>query len=92
MAKMSRVHFMTSYFEYLLRSGIRCEDDYIGDASRFIRYLLAETGEEDVLRFFRRCSASPGYQRRLRRTLSRFFAYLAEHLEIEAPVHGAFRN
>lgn len=83
---------MTSYFECLMRSGIRSEDDYIGDASRFLRYLLSEARDEDILRFFAHCSASPGYQRRLRRTLRRFFAYLQEHLEIEVEVNDAFRN
>lgn len=83
MRKLSRVHFMTSYFEYLLRNGIRNEDDHVGDASRFLRYLLSTVEATDVDAFFASCNASPGYQRRLRRTLGRFFRYSKECLEID---------
>lgn len=92
MSKMSKVHFMTSYFEYLLRAGIRSEDDYIGDASRFLRFLLANTCSEDVFAFFESCRASPGYRRRMRRTLRRFFEYSRDHLEIESKAIEAFGN
>lgn len=74
---------MTSYVEYLLRSGIKNEDDYIGDVSRFLRYLLAQVDLNDVEAFFTACNASPGYRRRLKRTLRRFFNYSQEHLDIE---------
>lgn len=83
MPRFSRVHFMTSYVEYLLRSGIRTEEDYVGDASRFLRYLLAQVDAHDIEAFFASCNASPGYRRRLRRTLGRFFAYSKECLQIE---------
>lgn len=83
MRKLSRVHFMTSYVEYLLRSGIKNEDDHIGDVSRFLRYLLTQVSHEDIEGFFTSCNASDGYRRRLRRTLGRFFEYSKDHLEIE---------
>ena len=92
MAKMSKVHFMTSYFEYLLRRGIRSEDDYIGDASRFLRFLIANTRSEDIVAFFDSCQASPGYRRRMRRTLRRFFEYSREHLEIDAQAIEVFQS
>lgn len=89
MRRMSRVHFMTSYVEYLLRSGIKNEDDHIGDVSRFLRYLLSRVDADDVEAFFIACNASPGYRRRLRRTLRKFFNYSQEHLDIEVrAVHG----
>ena len=42
---------MTSYVEYLLRLGIRNEDDYIGDVSRFLRYLLTQVDNGDIEAF-----------------------------------------
>ena len=81
--RLSRIHFMTSYFEYLLRNGIRNEDDHIGDASRFLRYLLSRVDATHVESFFDSRDASPGYRRRLRRTLGRFFEYTRECLEID---------
>ena len=83
MRRLSRVHFMTSYVEYLLRLGIRNEDDYIGDVSRFLRYLLTQVDNGDIEAFFAACNAPPGYRRRLRRTLRRFFDYSREHLDID---------
>lgn len=74
---------MTSYAEYLLRAGIRNEEDYIGDLSRFLRYLLSRVDAAAIEGFFAHCRASPGYRRRLRRTLGRFFAYSGEHLAIK---------
>ena len=44
--KNSKVHFLTSYVEYLMDNGIRSEEYYVGDASRFIRYLLANVTEK----------------------------------------------
>lgn len=81
--RLSKIHFMTSYFEYLLRCGVKNEDDHIGDASRFLRYLLAQADSSDLEGFFSSRNASPGYRRRLRRTLRRFFTYSKEHLMIE---------
>ena len=57
MRRLSRVHFMTSYVEYLLRLGIRNEDDYIGDVSRFLRYLLTQVDNGDIEAFFAACNA-----------------------------------
>lgn len=91
MRRLSRVHFMTSYVEYLLRSGIRTEDDHIGDVSRFLRYLLSQVDEEDVEGFMASCNASPGYRRRLRRTLGRFFAFSREHLAIDVSADRALK-
>jgi len=83
MRRLSRVHFMTSYVEYLLRSGIRNEEDHLGDASRFLRYLLSKVEPDDIEDFFTSRQASPGYKRRLRRTLSNFFQYSSECLHID---------
>ena len=51
MHRSSKVHFLTAYVEYLMNKGIRSEEYYVGDASRFIRFLLANITENDVRDF-----------------------------------------
>lgn len=85
MHRLSRVHFMTAYLEYLLRSGIRSEREYIGDASRFMRYLLSRVGPEDVEAFIGLSANSDGYAHRLRQTLRKFMHFAEAHLELERP-------
>ncbi len=81
----NKVYFLTSYVEYLLEQGIRSEEYYLGDASRFIRFLLANATEEDVRRFIDQSAESPYYRRRLEKTLRRFFAFCGERLALECP-------
>jgi|SRR5690554_1624394 len=85
MKKHSKVHFLTGYVEYLLDSGIRSEEYYLGDASRFLRFLLANSTEEDVKRFIEQSAMSPYYKQRLEKTLRRFFVFCVERLAIECP-------
>ena len=83
MHKSSKVHFLTAYVEYLLSNGIRSEEYYVGDASRFLRYLLANISEEDVMDFINHCAQSTSYKNRLRKTLRKFFEFSSEVLAIE---------
>ncbi|HHT37210.1 MAG: hypothetical protein ACE3NC_07835 [Candidatus Wallacebacter cryptica] len=83
MHKSSKVHFLTAYVEYLLTSGIRSEEYYVGDASRFLRYLLANITEADVINFINHSAQSTSYKNRLRRTLRKFFVFGSEVLAIE---------
>lgn len=85
MKKLSRVHFLTAYFEYLLRNGIRSQRTYVGDASRFMRFLLARASEADVEAFIAQSAQSPAYARRLRKTLKKFFGYARLHLDVDLP-------
>lgn len=72
---------------YLLELGIRTENEYFGDASRFIRFLLSRSTYEDVEAFIAEKS-SPAYRRRLNRTLKRFFIFAQGHLQLDQnPFH-----
>jgi hypothetical protein len=86
LAKASKTYFLTSYMEYLLKSGIKSEEDHLGDASRFLRYLLSRTQLDDFEGFCSLCNASTGYRRRLKRTLMRFFLYTQEELGVSMPI------
>ena len=68
-----KVHFLTAYIEFLLDEGIKSEEYYLGDASRFLRFLLARVEEGDIQAFVE--NSSPSYQRRLRKTLRKFYAF-----------------
>ena len=81
----NKVHFLTGYVEYLLDQGIQSEEYYLGDASRFIRYLLANSTEDDVRRFIEQSAVSAYYRKRLEKTLRKFFAFCGERLAIECP-------
>lgn len=83
MHKSSKIHFLTAYVEYLLDHGVRSEEYYVGDASRFLRYLLANITEDDVINFINQSAQTKSYQNRLRKTLRRFFALGSEVLAIE---------
>lgn len=85
MKTYNKVHFLTAYVEYLLDCGIRSEEYYLGDASRFLRFLLANSTEEDVKRFIRESAYSPHYRKRLEKTLRKFFIFCSERLSIECP-------
>ncbi|NLL42021.1 MAG: hypothetical protein GX251_01620 [Firmicutes bacterium] len=83
MSKRAKIHFLTAYVEYLLDQGIRSEEYYLGDASRFLRHLLSNTTSEQVHSYI--CSAhhSEAYQMRLEKTLRKFFTFAHENLSIE---------
>ncbi|WP_461370665.1 hypothetical protein [Candidatus Darwinibacter acetoxidans] len=82
MSKRPAVHFLTAYVEYLLDQGIRSEEYYLGDASRFLRFLLASTTPDQVETYIH-SHASPAYRARLEKTLRKFFAFAQEKLAIE---------
>lgn len=83
MNRHAKVHFLTAYLEYLLERGVRSENDYLGDASRFLRFLLERSGPETVEAFIQR-SPSPAYRRRITRTLRTFYAFANERLALSA--------
>jgi len=82
MHRSSKVHFLTAYVEYLMNTGIRSEEYYVGDASRFIRYLLANITENDVNDFISQSARTASYQNRLRKTLRKFFDFGSEVLDL----------
>ncbi|HHX01792.1 MAG TPA: hypothetical protein GX739_03860 [Firmicutes bacterium] len=82
MYRNSKVHFLTAYVEYLMNRGIRSEEYYVGDASRFIRFLLANITETDVNNFIRQSAKTSSYQNRLRKTLRKFFHFGSEVLDL----------
>lgn len=82
MSKRPKVHFLTAYVEYLLDQGIRSEEYYLGDASRFLRFLLANTTPELVEQYLSN-NNSPTYRARLEKTLRKFFIFAQEKLYIE---------
>lgn len=82
MGKRPTVHFLTAYVEYLWDQGIRSEEYYLGDASRFLRFLLASTTADQV-ELFIESHRSPAYRARLEKTLRKFFAFAQDKLAIE---------
>ena len=83
MHKSSKIHFLTAYIEYLLDTGVRSEEYYVGDASRFLRYLLGNITEDDVLKFINNSAQTASYKNRLRKTLRKFFTFGTEFLALE---------
>ena len=81
MGKQAKVHFLTAYLEYLLEHGIKSEYYYLGDASRYLRFLLRQSGPETVEAFLQ-CASSPTYRRRLIKTLRKFYAFANERLDL----------
>lgn len=81
-AKQSKVHFLTAYLEYLYDQGIKSEEYYLGDASRFIRFLLARVRPEDVEAYLA-ATGSSGYQKRRAKTLKKFSSFAKERLGID---------
>ncbi len=84
MSKRIKVHFLTAYVEYLLDQGIRSEEYYLGDASRFLRYLLATATAADVEAYIHNTKHSKSYKKRLEKTLRKFFIFARERLAIES--------
>lgn len=87
LSKRPRVYFLTAYVEYLLDQGIRSEEYYLGDASRYMRYLLAKSGPEDLERFIADVARSSSYEARLRKTLHKFYVFAEERLGIKPAAH-----
>lgn len=79
MGKKSSVHIITAYLEFLMDQGIRSEYYYVGDASRYLRFLLAKSDRADVEAFLG-CASSPAYRRRLLKTVRKFYAFAQERL------------
>lgn len=82
LSKQSVTHFLTAYLEYLLDEGIRSEYYYFGDASRYMRFLLRESGIQQIEAFIG-ASQSEAYRRRLTTTLRKFYAFAEERLQID---------
>ncbi|NLJ25845.1 MAG: hypothetical protein GX354_10600 [Firmicutes bacterium] len=80
MAGKGKVHFLTAYIEFLLDEGIKSEEYYLGDASRFLRFLLARVEEGDIKAFVEH--TSPSYQKRLRQSLRKFYVFAQKELKI----------
>lgn len=83
MGKRAKIHFLTAYVEYLLDQGIRSEEYYLGDASRFLRHLLAGVTTEQVHSYICSSHHSEAYRLRLEKTLRKFFSFAQENLSIE---------
>lgn len=79
MAKKPSVHLITAYLEFLLEQGIKSEYYYVGDASRFLRFLLARSDRSDVEAFLA-CASSPAYRQRLLSTVRKFYTFARERL------------
>lgn len=82
MSKRGHIYFLTAYVEYLLDEGIRSEEYYLGDASRYLRHLLARATEADLERYINERTTSPAYRARLRKTLRKFYAFAEQRLRI----------
>jgi len=81
LSKHARVHFLTAYLEYLYDQGIKSEEYYLGDASRFIRFLLARATPQDVADFLGTTS-SPTYRKRLSQSVRKFYTFARERLGV----------
>lgn len=81
LSKQAKVHFITAYLEYLYDQGIKSEYYYVGDASRFLRFLIQNSKPGDVEAFLS-SSSSPAYRKRLEMTLRKFYAFAAERLDV----------
>lgn len=82
MGRHEKVHILTAYLEYLYDNGIKSENYYVGDASRFVRFLLASCGPDQFAAFLAR-TGSPSYRLRLVKTVRKFYAFAADRLDIE---------
>ena len=82
MSKQGKIYFLTAYLEYLLDHGIKSEYYYLGDASRYLRFLLRQSGPETVDAFLRESASSPAYRKRLTKTLKKFYAFATQKLDV----------
>ena len=81
LSRRTRVHFFTAYLEYLYDQGIKSEYYYVGDASRFIRHLIARCGPEEIESFLAKAN-SPSYRARLEKTLRKFYRFANDRLDM----------
>lgn len=81
MSKKGKIHFLTAYLEYLLDQGIKSEYYYLGDASRYLRFLIRQSSPETVEAFLQ-CASSPAYRQRLIKTLRKFYTFANEQLDV----------
>ncbi|NLK07658.1 MAG: hypothetical protein GX316_03035 [Firmicutes bacterium] len=84
MGKKGKVYFLASYIEYLFNEGIKSEEYYLGDASRFLRFLLSRVEHSDIEAFVK--DMSPSYEKRLKKTLRKFCAFAQAELNINNDV------
>lgn len=80
-----RVYLLAAYLEHLLATRRGDAARRVADASRYLRYLIAESGTGGITAFVRRSTANAAYGRRLERHLRHFVAFLAELEESSAP-------
>lgn len=83
--KASKIYFITAYMEFLLKEGLKCEEVYVGDASRFLRFLLAQASSEALLEFVNQSSKTEASRRRVISSLNRFLTFINSNLEITNP-------
>jgi hypothetical protein len=82
MGKSAKVYFLTAYVEYLLDGGIRSEEVYLGDASRFLRHLISAVTTAEVEGYIKTHAHSAGYAKHLRRSLRKFYDFALQRLDI----------
>ncbi|HEX6972679.1 MAG TPA: hypothetical protein VF234_10720 [Limnochordia bacterium] len=68
----ARVYLLAAYLEDLLRRGDKDPGRHVADASRYLRFLLREAGEDGITAFVARSTNDAEYGRRLRRRVARF--------------------
>jgi len=81
MATRADVFFLTAYMGHLMGDGIRSEQVYVADASRFLRFLLERSCERDVEEFVASRARSAQYAKRLRGRIRRFARFMQEAAE-----------
>ncbi|MDD2430991.1 MAG: hypothetical protein PHD88_03310 [Firmicutes bacterium] len=81
----SKTYFITGYMEFLLKQGLKYEETYVGDASRYLRFLLSTAPADSVEKFIAQSGSSPSYHRRLTSSLNRFLDFTRNNLEISNP-------
>lgn len=80
MSRKSTLYILVSYSEYLMDQGLKSDYYYVGDASRFLRFLLCNARREDISQFLSRCAGSDSYRRRVRKTLRKLYQFAQERL------------
>ncbi len=81
----NKTYFITSYMEFLLLEGLRCEETYVGDASRFLRFLLENTTTEVISEFIEKSGNTPASRRRISSSINRFLKFAQNDLQIANP-------
>lgn len=71
--------------EFLLLEGLRCEETYVGDASRFLRFLLENATPEVIRDFIEKSGNTPASRRRISSSIQRFLQFAQNDLKIANP-------